>query len=59
MINIDNTFWNKVKQGWTNNINPDKDDSIKDNVKSVLGSRKKVGKKVKREIDFIMDMEEI
>lgn len=59
MINIDDSFWNKVKQGWTNNITQNKDDIIKNNVKSILGNRKKRGTKIKKEIDFIMEMEEI
>lgn len=59
MINIDDSFWNKVKQGWTNNITQNKDDIIKNNVKSILGNRKKRGTNIKKEIDFIMEMEEI
>ena len=59
MINIDDRFWNKVKQGWTNNITQNKDDIIKNNVKSILDNRKKRGTKIKKEIDFIMEMEEI
>lgn len=59
MIKIDDSFWNLVKQGWHNTIDENNDDIIENNVKSILKNRKNKKNKIKKEIDFIMGMEEI